>query len=49
MECRICPGCGKKVFSADCSHTWECPYDDCDFPVITVDCLVNIMLSEEQN
>ena len=57
MESRICPGCGKKVFPADCrnrrsknvicSHAWECPHDDCDFLIIPVDRLVNIMLSKE--
>ena len=42
MECRRCPACGRKVYSADASSTWECPYVDCGFIAITVECITDI-------
>lgn len=36
MECRVCPKCGRRVYSAN-PNSWKCPYFDCEFSAITAE------------
>ena len=45
MECRVCPKCGRRVYSCKKDKTWECPYPGCDMPV-TADCIVEMECCE---